>query len=249
MSQVSIVTPAYNAALFLKDMVNSVIAQTFTNWEMIIVDDCSTDDTFSIAKSLEAKDSRIKVFRNDANLGVALTRNRALDIASGPYIAFLDADDLWEPRKLEKQIAFMESGQYVFTYTAYQFFDSKTGEMGKIIHPPKEMTTNKIYGDTSIACLTVIVNREISGPFHMPNIGHTEDNITWQDILSKGYKAYLLDEVLAYYRHGNGSLTMNKKKAAAQQWLTYRTYYRFSRIKSAYYFCCYAINAIKKHYL
>lgn len=249
MSRVSIITPAYNSALYLEESVNSVLAQTFTNWEMIIVDDCSTDSTYHLALSLAEKDSRIKVFQNEKNSGVAVTRNRALDEATGEYIAFLDSDDLWLPQKIEKQLKFMDVGHYVFSYTNYQKFDSKTGErQNKIIRAPDHMTAKRIYGDTSIGCLTVMVNRNKSGPFHMPLIGHTEDNITWQEILAKGFVGYRLDEVLSLYREGNISLTSRKKNAAKQQWITYRDYYKFSFVKSAYYFSKYAFHAVKKHF-
>ncbi len=250
MPKVSVITPAYNAALFLSEAVESVRSQSFTDWEMIIVDDCSTDSTFRLATSLSEKDSRIKILQNEKNSGVAAARNKALDMASGEYIAFLDSDDLWLPEKLQKQIDFMEKGQYVLTYTDYQKFDSNTGEiLPKIIRAPAKMTARRIYGDTSIGCLTVMVNRRKSGAFRMPLIDHTEDNITWQEILSRGYVGYRLDEVLSLYREGNVSLTSGKQKAAKQQWNTYRCYYKFSVFKSALYFLQYAFHAIKKHFL
>ncbi len=247
---VSVITPAYNAAHFLEEAVKSVQNQTFSDWEMIIVDDCSTDETFSLAQRLAENDQRIKVLRNKKNSGVAATRNKAMDAATGEYIAFLDSDDLWLPQKLERQVKFMAEGQYALTYTNYQKFDSQTGErQSKIIRAPATMTSRHIYGNTSIGCLTVMVNRKITGPFHMPLIGHTEDNITWQEILARGYIAHRLDEVLSLYREGNTSLTSSKREAAKQQWHTYREYYNFSIIKSTYYFIQYAFHAIKKHFL
>lgn len=249
MPKVSVITPAYNAAPFLEETVKSVQAQTFTNWEMIIVDDCSKDKTYQIAIALAEKDPRIKVLQNKINSGVAATRNKALDAATGEYIAFLDSDDLWLPMKLEKQVEFMDTGQYVLTYTNYQKFDSTTGErQNKIIRAPDKMTAKRIYGDTSIGCLTVMVNRNKSGPFHMPLLGHTEDNITWQEILAKGFVGYRLNMVLSLYREGNSSLTSGKQKAAKQQWSTYRDYYKFSVAKSAFYFSQYAFHAVKKHF-
>ena len=248
MSKVSIITPAYNASAFLKKTILSVQSQTFTDWEMIIVDDCSNDNTYELACSLANEDNRIRVIKHKKNSGVAVARNTALDVAIGDYIAFLDSDDLWLPDKLKKQLAFMEKNNYVLTYTSYQKFLSDTEERGKIIRAPSKMTANAIYGNTSIGCLTVMVNRKMSGAFHMPLITHTEDNCTWQEILSRGYVGYGLDENLALYREGNSSLTNNKKKAAHQQWNTYREYYKFSIVKSAFYFTCYAFNAVKKHF-
>ena len=249
MPRVSVITPAYNAAPFLEETIKSVQAQTFTDWEMIIVDDCSKDTTLELAYRLARDDHRIHVLTNEKNSGVAATRNKALDVATGEYIAFLDSDDLWLPMKLEKQVDFMDTGQYVLTYTDYQKFDSETGQRkGKIIRAPATMTANRIYGDTSIGCLTVMVNRYKSGSFHMPLLGHTEDNITWQEILARGYIGHRLDLLLSLYREGNSSLTSGKKKAAKQQWSTYRNYYKFSLLKSAFYFTQYAFHAVMKHF-
>lgn len=250
MSRVSVITPAFNAELYLEQTVKSVQAQTYTDWEMIIVDDCSADDTYALAKKFEIDDLRIKVLQNERNYGVAATRNKALDAATGEYIAFLDSDDLWLPHKLDKQVQFMDTGKYVLTYTNYKKFDSSTGDLiQKVIRAPATMTAKKIYGDTSIGCLTVMINRDRSGPFHMPPLDHTEDNITWQEILARGHTAYRLDEVLSLYREGNQSLTNAKKSAAKQQWNTYRKYYNFSIPKSTFYFAQYAFHAVKKHFL
>lgn len=250
MNKVSIITPAYNSEQYLEETVQSVQRQTFTDWELIIVDDCSTDSTYSLATRLADADKRIVVLKNGVNEGVAATRNKALDKASGDYIAFLDSDDLWLPQKLQKQVAFMDTGQFALSYTNYQKFNSATGERDKkIIRAPAVMTAKRIYGDTSIGCLTVMVNRSITGPFHMPLLSHMEDNITWQEILSRGYIAYRLDEVLSLYREGNLSLTSGKKQAAKQQWHTYRDYYGFSVLKSSFYFSQYAYHAVKKHFL
>lgn len=247
MSKVSVIMPAYNAEKYLPDAIMSVQAQTFSDWELVICDDCSTDHTYQVALDYAQKDTRIKLIRNEKNSGVAQTRNNALDAATGEYIAFLDSDDLWLPDKLQKQIDFMRDRGCVLSYTAYQKFFDDSGQKGKTIPAKERMTAKQIYGDTSIGCLTVLVNRKQVGAFHMPLLKHTEDNCTWQEILSRGYTAYGLNEVLALYREGNASLTSSKKKAAMQQWETYRKYYKFSVVKSAYYFFQYAANALKRH--
>ena len=250
MPKVSVITPAYNSSLFIEDTIKSVQAQTFEDWELIIVDDCSTDKTYDLAKSYALLDNRIIVLQNCKNSGVASSRNKALDYAKGNFIAFLDSDDLWLPDKLEKQIEFMEKNNYVLTYTDYQEFDSKTKKVFKnVIKAPDIMTAKKIYGNTAIGCLTVMVNKSLSGDFHMPNLSHMEDNITWQNILSKGYKAYRLNKVLSLYRTNNNcSLTVGKKKSAKAQWEIYRKYYGFPVCKSLFYFICYSCNAVIKHY-
>lgn len=248
MSKVSIITPAYNSSKFLPETIKSVQSQTFTDWELIIVDDCSLDDTYDIAQSFSKDDCRIKVLKHERNSGVASARNTALDIAVGEYIAFLDSDDLWMSDKLEKQIEFMEKNGYILTYTNYQLFDSNTGKVIKLIKSPMMMTYQSIFKNTGIGCLTVMVNRKISGNFHMPLLKHTEDNCTWQIILKPGYTAYSLNENLASYRVNNNSLTKNKSRSAKNQWEYYREYNNFSVLKSVYYFSCYAFNAVKKHF-
>ena len=120
MEIVSIITPAYKCRNTIEETYKSVLAQTFSDWEMIIIDDCSKDDTFNIASNYSRKDSRIRIIRNEVNSGVAATRNRGLDVALGSFIAFLDSDDIWYPEKLEKQIRFMEDNEYALTYTSYQ---------------------------------------------------------------------------------------------------------------------------------
>lgn len=248
MSQVSIIVPAYNAATILPETINSVLAQTYEDWEMLIIDDCSTDNTYQVALSFAEKDDRILVLQNEKNSGVAFTRNTGIAAAKGKFIAFLDSDDLWLPDKLEKQVAFMEKNGHALTYTAYQKFDTNSGERGKVISAPKKMTARKILGNTAIGCLTVMVNVDITGPFKMPLIKHTEDNVTWQEILSRGYTAYGINEVLALYREGNVSLTSNKASSVKLQWSTYRDYYKFSFVKSAFLFACYLKNAVLKHF-
>jgi teichuronic acid biosynthesis glycosyltransferase TuaG len=214
---------------------------------MIIVDDCSKDNTYEVASEIAKTDNRIKVIRLKTNLGVAAVRNTALDIAKGDYVAFLDSDDQWVPEKLENQLAFMEANHYALTYTDYQMFTSDNESPGKVIHVPSQMTYTDIFKNTSIACLTVMVNRQLVGVFHMPLLNHTEDQCTWQEILKRGYVAYGLNENLAMYRVSNKSLTGNKSKAIKRQWHTYRKYYKLSLLKSSYYFICYVINALKKH--
>ncbi|MGX5687481.1 glycosyltransferase family 2 protein [Arcticibacter tournemirensis] len=244
---ISVITPAYNVSKHITETILSVQKQTYKNWEMIIVDDCSEDNTFEIISDFSKQDTRIKVFKHKKNAGVAAARNTALNQASGEYIAFVDGDDLWTEDKLEKQLAFMQANDYALTYTDHQNFDSDSGAKRKIITAPKRMRANDILSNTAIACLTVMINRKKVGDFQMPLLGHTEDNCTWYEILKKGHTAYALPECLSLYRVGNSSLTKNKSIAAKQQWNTYRKYFKFSVIKSAYYFSMYAVNAIIRH--
>lgn len=245
--KVSVITPAYNAQEYLAACIKSVQAQSYGNWEMIIVDDCSQDSTYKIAAEFAKEDNRIKVVRHSINSGVSSARNTALEMAEGNYIAFLDSDDLWEEKKLYKQLCFMEKGKYVLSYTAYRKLDVLTGKMSKIIKIPKKMNRRQIYGNTAIACLTVMVNRDVIGDFRMPLINHAEDQCTWQEIIGKGYNSYGLNDSLAIYRTGNSSLTCDKYKSAKMQWNVYRKYHKFGRIKSLFYFCQYSVNAVFKY--
>ena len=247
MKLISVITPAFNAEKCISAAIQSVIGQTYQNWEMLIVDDCSSDNTVDVVEKFCALDSRIKLIRHLKNQGVATARNTALAQAKGAYIAFLDSDDMWMPQKLYLQYRFMEENGYAFTYTAYQKYISKSEGKGKVIAVPKRMTRTAIFYNTVIACLTVMINKEKVGSFEMPLLNHAEDQCTWQEILSRGYVAYGLNENLALYRVSDNSLTTNKGKAAKLQWSVYRKYYNFSLLKSATCFLSYALHAIMRH--
>ena len=241
---VSIITPAYNAAEFLGETLGSIRSQSYENWELVIVDDASTDGTWEMIEGAAMEEPRIRAFRNESNRGVVFTRNRALDEAKGRFVAFLDSDDLWEPLKLEKQVAFMLSGSHAFTYTSYENFyeDGRS----KVFNAVPFMTAKDNIKNTAIGILTVMIDREAVGEFHMPDLEHGEDTATWQLILERGFTACGISEVLSHYRVRGTSLSGNKLSAARKKWHVYRDYYHFSIPKSAYYFICYAFNALKR---
>lgn len=246
---ISIITPAYNAENYISQTIESVQNQSFKDWELIIVDDCSKDYTSVLVKEFENKDPRIRMIKAPQNGGVAKARNLGLEQAQGDFIAFVDSDDLWKPDKLEKQLSFMKEKGCVLSYTDFQKFNTEDGSLGKVMKCPAKMKANDILKNTAIGCLTVMVDKKQAGEFRMPPLGHTEDNCTWYHILKKTNSvAYNQGEVLSLYREGNASLTKNKCKSAKQQWETYRRYFGFSRIKSAYYFTWYAINAVLRHF-
>lgn len=247
MKLISIITPAFNAEKYIEDTIESVLAQTYQNWEMLIVDDCSVDNTVQMVEKYCAMDLRIKLIRHSKNQGVAATRNTALAQAKGAYIAFLDSDDMWLPMKLETQYSYMEKNDFAITYTAYQKYVSETNEKGKIIIVPAEMTQKTVLYNTAIACLTVMINREQVGDFQMPLLNHSEDQCTWRTILLRGYTAHGLNENLALYRISSNSMTAKKCSAAKRQWMVYRKYYDFSVVKSCVYFISYALHAVIKH--
>lgn len=246
---VSIITPAYNAAAYIAETIESVLAQTYTNWEMLIVNDCSKDNTAEIVQSYAAKDKRIKLINLKQNSGAAAARNTAIQNAKGRYIAFLDSDDLWKKEKLQKQIEFMQQNRYAFTFTNYQYLKLNPEEKLRIIKVPKSLTYEQSLKNTIIGCLTVIVDRKQTGNFQMPLVRAGQDHLTWWLLMKRGFKAYGLQENLAEYRRVEGSISHNRFKAIKRHWKLYREYEKLSFVKSAYCFVCYALHAVKKHYM
>ena len=244
---VSIITPAYNAAVYIRETIQSVINQTYQNWELIVIDDCSSDETYQIVKGYCDMDSRIRLIQNEINSRVAISRNNGLKIAKGRYVAFLDSDDIWLPNKLELQIKFMNKKQCVLSYAYYiSFFESITNAK-KVMKAPDEMSANQLLKNTAIGCLTVVVDKLLSGDFEMPLLDHAEDMLTWYMILKKtNQKAYAVRENLAYYRLTNNSLSGNKRKSIKQQWNVYRKFLHFSFFKSSYLFLMYALHAVAR---
>jgi len=245
-SLVSIITPSYNSSKFIKDCVASVFSQTYKNWEMIIVDDCSKDNSKEIISELSTKDKRIKSIFLEKNVGAAEARNAAIRQSKGKYVAFLDSDDLWNPKKLEKQLSFMYENEIAFSYTNYQFISENGEDLSNIISAPEKMTYDSYLKNTIIGCLTVIIDREKSGEFEMPNIRSSHDMALWLLIMKRGFSAYGLDENLARYRIVSTSNTASKWHAAKDVWKVYRQVEKLSFIYSTWCFVWYAFNALKK---
>ena len=245
-SLVSIITPSYNSSKFIKDCVDSVFSQTYKNWEMIIVDDCSKDNSKEIISELSTKDKRIKPIFLEKNVGAAEARNAAIRQSKGKYVAFLDSDDLWNPKKLEKQLSFMYENEIAFSYTNYQFISENGEDLSNIISAPEKMTYDSYLKNTMIGCLTVIIDREKSGEFEMPNIRSSHDMALWLLIMKRGFSAYGLDDNLARYRIVTTSNTASKWHAAKDVWKVYRQVEKLSFIYSAWCFVWYAFNALKK---
>ena len=203
---VSIITPTFNSERFIAETILSVQAQTYQDWEMIIIDDCSTDKTAKIVASFQEKDSRIKYFYNSNNKGSAFSRNLALQNAKGKWIAFLDSDDLWHPEKLEKQIEFMTKNNYHFSYTNYCEIDENSKETGILITGPKVITNKLMKAYCWPGCLTVMYDAEKVGIMQTVDIKINEEYALWIKIAEK-LNCYLLNENLAKYRRHNNSLT------------------------------------------
>lgn len=204
---VSIIMPSFNCGRFVEETIRSVQAQTYDNWELLFVDDRSTDDTMAIVMALKEKDSRIQVYENARNCGAAVSRNVALRHAKGRWIAFLDSDDLWEPTKLEKQIAFMKDNGYAFSYTDYQEIDEDSNETGVYVSGPKHITKKGMFAFCWPGCLTVMFDREKVGLVQVADIKKNNDYAIWLKVCKK-VDCYLLDECLAKYRRGrSGSIS------------------------------------------
>ena len=208
---VSIIMPSYNTAKFISETIESVLSQTYKDWELIIVDDCSTDNTDEIVKPY-LRDSRIIYKRNEKNSGAAISRNRALREAKGKWIAFLDSDDLWMPEKLEKQISFMKKNGYHFSYTNYQEINENGKATGIWVTGPKKITKAGMFNYCWPGCLTVMYDAEDVGLIQIADIKKNNDYAMWLKVCKK-VDCYLLDEVLAKYRRGRiGSVSSHSIK-------------------------------------
>jgi glycosyltransferase involved in cell wall biosynthesis len=243
---VSIITPSHNADTFISHCIESVLAQSFKDWEMIIVDDLSTDNSVSIINSYVQKDKRIKLIQLEKNSGPAIARNRAIEEAKGNYIAFLDADDLWIPEKLEKQLIFMREHNLAFTYSSYHVIN-EDGEHLTTFQTKEQVTYNSLLKTCSIGCLTAIYDVEKLGKIYMPNMKKRQDYALWLDIFKRIDHAKGLMEPLAYYRVGQTSVSSNKFTAATWQWKIYRDIEKLNLFKSIYFFIHYIYYGLKKY--
>lgn len=243
---VSIIVPMYNAGIYIEETVNSVCAQTYAGWELILVDDNSKDDTVSVVKNCLALKGggKIRLIEKKTNEGAAAARNTGIDAAKGRYIAFLDADDLWMPDKLEKELAFMKKNQAAFVFTAYEFGDENALGTGKIVHVPEKLTYKKALSRTVIFTTTVLFDSRITGRdlIKMPMV-KSEDTATWWKVLKSGITAYGLDEVLAIYRRPASSLSSNKLEAVRRIWNLYTRQEKLSLPYSCYNLFFWAVRA------
>lgn len=292
---VSIIVPVYNAAAYIKDTIAMVQRQTFQEWELLLIEDRSPDDSageirrvltvtkkdrktdgsepyisaddcgeprtlcrenvmkgseqgsLSVEEFAAAGGQRVRLVCKEKNEGAARARNTGLDLAAGRYIAFLDADDIWHPRKLEKELEFMRSRQAGFVFTAYEFGDEEARPVGKVVHVPQELRYRQALSRTVIFTTTVLLDQEQipTELIRMPVV-ESEDTATWWQILRAGHTAYGLDEVLAVYRRPARSLSSNKLTALRRIWNLYRRQERLSLPVSAYCFVMWAYRATKR---
>jgi len=238
--------PVHNSSKFIEESVSSVLNQTYSNFELLIVDDCSSDNSYELMRNLEKKDFRIHIFKNETKSGAAATRNLALKNAKGDFIAFLDSDDLWKPNKLEVQMNFMLTNAIAFSFTSYELVDEDGKEMGKQINVPSFLTYHQYLKNTIIGCLTVVIDKRTTGYFEMPIIKTSQDMALWLLILKKGLKAYGISQSLAYYRVRKNSNSSKKLKTAIDVWRVYREIEKLSLFYSMICFISYAFHAVWK---
>lgn len=241
--KVSIITPLYNSSEFLKETVESVLKQNYQNWEMIIVDDCSTDNSLQIAQQYAAQDKRIQAHRLPENSGAAVARNKAIELASGRFIAFLDADDIWLPNKLEKQIAFMLRSNVSFSYSAYEKINEQ-GETCGLVGVPAKVSYKELLKTCYIGCLTAVYDTQFFGKVFMPLIRKRQDFGLWLKLLKKVDYAFAITEPLAKYRLRRDSISANKANAATYTWRLYREVEKLSLLQSFYFFSHYAVRGV-----
>lgn len=243
---VSVIMPCYNMEKYVADSIASVVRQTYPHWELLIVDDASTDGTVEIVKNLCNNDDRIHFEVKTKHSGIADTRNQCIQMAQGRFLAFLDADDIWHPEKLETQVRFMLENHVGFTYSTYDWIDEEGNTLNKSINTIGHLDYETYLRNTIIGCSTVVVDKTIVGEVVVPRFRTSEDTATWLDILKQGHLAYAIDQPLVSYRIRRRSASSNKLKAAADLWKVYRRHEKIPFFKALHYFSCYAFNAIKK---
>lgn len=243
---VSIITPIFNGAKYVNETANSIISQSYTNWEWLIVDDCSTDNSYELIQKLAIDDPRIRIFKNDVNSKTYASRNKALEHATGNFIAFVDADDVWHENKLEKQLNFMLENAYPFCYTNFKRFKLDPTEDGKIVNVPSKANFNTIISTNHIATSSVMINVAITGAFRMKNVYH-DDFTLWLELLQRVPFASGLNETMMFYRLTPNSLSRNKFKSAMKVYDIFTNNLQLSYFKSRILFLRWAFYTTKKY--
>lgn len=246
---VSIITPTFNSAKFIAETYKSLHAQTYQEWEWIITDDCSKDNTAQIVEAIALGDSRVKFFVNSENRGAAYTRNNSISHARGKYIAFIDSDDKWHPSKLERQLGVMEKNGVSFSFTGFIMTDESGKQMGKRVDCNRGNGFKVDYEDmlkkkVTLGCSTVMLRVDAFESIKMPNLRTGQDYALWLELLKQGKHAYLVPEALSFYRVHKNSISRNKVKKAFRQWQIYRELERLNILKSTYCFLFYAYRAL-----
>ena len=244
---VSIITPTYNCEDYIGETIESVIRQNYKNWEMIIVDDCSTDNSKEVINKYN-DDGRIKYFCLESNSGAAIARTKAMELANGEYIAFLDSDDVWLEDKLLKQLQFMKKFNIAFSCTSYEQIDEKGNLLNRVVKTLPRIDYNRLLLDCPVGNSTVMYNVEKMGKFKVPNIRKRNDDALWLQMLKKEKYIYGMKEVLMKYRIRKNSISSNKLNVIKYHWMLYRDIEHLSIPRSIFhiiYWCIIKILRIK----
>lgn len=234
MALVSIITPAYNSAKYIAQTVYSVQNQTYSNWELIIVDDCSQDRTVEIVANLAANDTRIKLIQLAVNSGSGVARNTALNEASGNYIAFLDADDLWKPTKLQEQLHFMKTHDLPLTFSFYELMDENANPLNEVITTPLQISYNQLYYCNWVGNLTGIYSVDYFGKIPISSFKKRQDWMLWLTLVKQVGKVIPTPENLAYYRVRKDSISASKWKLIKYNYLVYKEYHQQGALKAGF---------------
>lgn len=243
---VSIVTPAWRAAGYVSDTIQGALAQTYTNWELLVVDDCSPDDTCAVVARAAAADPRVRLLRQSVNGGPANARNRALEEARGRFIAFCDSDDYWLPRKLELQLTFMQERSSAMSYTEFRRINESNSRIGARILVPESLGYHQLLKNTAIATSTVVLDRASIGDVRMTRTFY-DDFVLWLSIMKRGFTAHGLREDLMRYRVVGNSWSRSKSRSAGMVWRTYREIEGLSWPYSAWCLANYGMRALVKY--
>ena len=244
---VSVIMPAYNVAKYIEQAIRSVMSQTVIQWELLVLDDCSTDKTCAIVQELAAADARITLHKNEHNMGVAATRNHALGLCRGRYVAFLDSDDIWYPEKLEKQLALMETTGAQLCYCAYAMIDREGKQSHADYLVPAQISYDALLEENVIGCSTVMLSAAVAQKYRFATDYYHEDYVLWLQLLKDGVPAAGCTEVLAGWRHLDQSRSANKLRSAYKRWVIYRKYLKLPLIRSVWLLCNYALAGLKKY--
>lgn len=243
---ISIIMAAYNTEKTIEQAINSVLSQTYTNFELLVVNDCSKDRTVELVKDIVAKDSRVRLISNIKNSGVSYTRKHGLEEAKGSWIAILDSDDAWAPEKLEKQIDLQRRTNADLLFTGSAFMDLEGQPIDWYLHAPAEVTYRQLLKQNVLSNSSALVRKELYAKHYAVGDDMHEDFAIWLSILKKGKKAYGVDEPLLIYRIAKSSKSGNKVKAARMNWNTYR-HVGLNLMEAIYYECWYIFNGIRKY--
>jgi teichuronic acid biosynthesis glycosyltransferase TuaG len=234
---VSIITPMHNSEAFLSETINSVLNQTYKNWELFLIDDCSTDNTLEIAQSFSSEYTNIELLKNSTNLGAAISRNLGIEKSKGDFIAFLDADDLWKPEKLVKQLDFIKKYNCDVCFSSYELINEKGEKLNKIVKALPVLSYNKLLKSNYVGNLTGLYDAKTLGKIQTTNLRKRQDWLLWLEAIKKsGNPAKGIQESLAYYRVRKDSMSSNKLKLLKYNYWVYRKGLKFSIIKSIYFF-------------